>query len=594
MQLNPDQQRVVDSDDHCLVVACPGSGKTRVITTKIGALLNRHAKARICAVTFTRDAAGELSHRVVQEIGEPLFKAACRIGTFHSLAIRQLRNHNKLGKVASPYEQVTFLKRAIGLAEPGMEYEEATAVIERAKGALGTAPEQEHPVYLAYAKLLASHKVCDLYDVIRDAVRMMKSGDIHPYPVQFMLVDEFQDTDNIQLEWVLEHARAGSRITVVGDDDQSIYGWRGALGYGGMQAFMKETGAQKITLGVNYRCFEEILSSADKLIQHNGARIDKALVAGRGKGGSVRALRAGSRLDEADRVAEMIQTDCVPLKSDNPIFRYTVPAGSWAVLARNRRLLDPIEEQLQARGIQYYRPPKESFWSRAPQSLILSLLSALDGGNTGGIDHALNHGLLIKVGRSKASDAIKILHRHLEGRFDSMMSGAPIPTTDLMADEAEFILDFANKLSAWRNQILEGRYNFAIRAVASWFANLEDGEAQKERVISAGGTLCKLQGTIAVRVNALTSVSDSKGRPQGVQLQTMHGSKGLEFDKVWIVGTESTTCPSPKSPDHEEERRLMYVAMTRAKNHLVMSSELSSEPSPFVLESGHFPNAKAA
>ena len=592
MQLNPDQQRVVDSDGHCLVVACPGSGKTRVITTKIGALLKRHERARICAVTFTRDAAGELTHRVIQEVGDALFKSACRIGTFHSLAIRQLRNHNKLGKVASPLEQVTFLKRAIALGEPGMEYEEATAIVEKAKGALGSVPEQDHPIYRAYTKLLASHKVCDLYDVIRDSVKMMKSKEINPYPVQFMLVDEFQDTDNIQLEWVLEHARAGSNITVVGDDDQSIYGWRGALGYGGMQTFMHETGAEKITLGVNYRCFEEILSSADKLIQHNGARIDKALVAGRGKGGSVKAQRAGSRLHEAEQVAELIQSDCIPLTNPGPLFRYTVPTGSWAVLARNRRLLDPIEEQLQARGIQYYRPPKESFWSRAPQSLMLSLLSALDGGNTGGIDHALNHGLVVKVGKSRAADAIKIVHDQFDGGFGALMQDASISTGSLMADEGAFIMDFASKLKGWYSQVQEGRFNFAIRAVASWFAALEDGEAQKERAVSAGSTLCKLQGTITMRVNAITSLNNSKERPQGVQLQTMHGSKGLEFDNVWIVGTESTTCPSPKSPDHEEERRLMYVAMTRAKNNLIMSSEMSSDPSPFVLESGHFPSAK--
>ena len=591
MQLNPDQQRVVDTDGHCLVVACPGSGKTRVITTKLGALLRRHEKARICAVTFTRDAAGELSHRVTQEIGEPLFKSACRIGTFHSLAIRQLRNHNKLSKVATPYEQVTFLRRAIALGEPGMEYEEATAIIEKAKGALGKAPEQDHPVYLAYAKLLASHNVCDLYDVIRDSVKMMKTGEIRAYPVKFMLVDEFQDTDNIQLEWVLEHARAGSNITVVGDDDQSIYGWRGALGYGGMQSFMDATGAERITLGVNYRCYSEVLSSADRLIQHNTARIDKALVAGRGPGGSVKAVRAAGRDDEAQMVAEAIQADALPLKSNNPLFRFTVPTGSWAVLARNRRLLDPIEEELQARGIQYYRPPKESFWSRAPQSLLLSLLSALDGGNTGGIDHALNHGLMMKVGRSKATEAIKALHEQLHGRFDSLLEGTPLSTEKMMADEGAFILDFCSRIKAWRSQILEGRFNFAIRAVASWFAGLEDGEGQKERIVSAGNTLCKLNGTISMRVNAITSVSDSKERPQGVQLQTMHGSKGLEFDKVWIVGTESTTCPSPKSPDHEEERRLMYVAMTRAKNHLLMSSVMAEEPSPFVLESGHFPNA---
>lgn len=586
MQLNADQQRVVDLDGHCLVVACPGSGKTRVITTKIGALLKRHDRARICAVTFTRDSAAELSHRVSEEIGEALFKSACRIGTFHSLAIRQLRLHNRLGKVAAPHEQVTFLKRAIAMSDPRIEWEQATAIIERAKGSLKPCPEQSTPLYQAYAKLLANHRVCDLYDVIRDAVTLMQSGEIRPYPVQFMLVDEFQDTDHIQLEWVLEHARAGSSITVVGDDDQSIYSWRGALGYSGMDAFRTATNAEKITLGVNYRCREEILSSADRLIQNNEARIEKLLVAGRGRGGSVHVRRCGSREDEADMVVEEIARHTKPLREGNALFNHTVTDGSWAVLARNRRILDMVENKLQVARIQYYRPPKESSWSRPPLSIMLGLLASLDGGNTGGIDAALNHALTVRVGRSKATDAIKAIHEQLGDRFADLLHGTQISTSSMMADEGQCVAEFASRLHAWHSQILEGRLQLAIRAVAKWLCELADGDEEKERIESGCQTLCKLRGSISERVRLITSSSDSKGRPKGVQLQTMHGSKGLEFDHVWIVGTESTTVPSPKSPNYEEERRLMYVAITRAKDVLHMSSVLSQQPSPFVFETG--------
>lgn len=584
MQLNPDQRRVVESDGHCLVVACPGSGKTRVITTKIGALLGRHPGARICAVTFTRDAAGELAHRVSEEIGEALFKTSCRIGTFHSLAIRQLRNHNRLGKVASPAEQLTFLRRAIDMAEPGMEFEEATSIIEAAKGSLDTNEAQDHPLYLAYAKLLGAHNLVDLYDVIRDAVRLMRTGEVSPFPVQYMLVDEFQDTDHIQLEWVLEHARNGTNITVVGDDDQSIYSWRGALGYSGMQAFRDQTGADEITLGINYRCREEILGSADRLIRNNQARIAKVLVAGRGRGGSIDTERAADRAAEAERVLARIQDDCIALPNAGPVFRYTVPNGSWAVLARNRRLLDEVEAKLQVEGIMYYRPPKESFWSRAPQSLLLSLLSALDGGGSSGIDHALNHGLGSRFGRKRAREVTAKLHPQLAGQFDRLMHDVTPPLDGLMPDEAQFVSEFAGRLTAWRGQIDSGRFNFAIRAAAAWFGSLEDGDLQRDRIVSAGDTLCRLEGRPRARVDAITTVSSSKGRPEGVQLQTMHGSKGLEFDKVWIIGADSATIPSPKSPNLEEERRLMYVAMTRAKDRLFISSITKHQPSMYVAE----------
>ena len=285
----------MECDGHCLVVACPGSGKTRVITTKIGALLKRHPRSRIVAVTFTRESAAELTHRVTEEIGKPLFNAACRIGTFHSLCIRQLRNHNRIGKVAGPGEQVMFVKRAISMASPGMAWEEATGIIERAKGSLDGNEAQETDLYRAYAGLLSKHNVCDLYDVIRDSVRMMRTGEIRPYPAKFLLIDEFQDTDDIQLQWALEHAKAGTNVTVVGRRPEHLrlaWGarlWRYAALYRGHQG-------EHITLGLNYRCRAEILGAADIVIRHNAARIDKALVAARGPGGGVHFPTCKSRI----------------------------------------------------------------------------------------------------------------------------------------------------------------------------------------------------------------------------------------------------------------------------------------------------------
>lgn len=588
MQLNAEQRRVVECDGHCLVVACPGSGKTRVITTKIGALLQRHPRSRIVAVTFTRESAGELTHRVTEEIGEALFNAACRIGTFHSLCIRQLRNHNRLGKVASPGEQVMFVKRAMSLAAPGMSWEEATGLIEQAKGSLDTNAAQESDLYRAYADLLAKHRVCDLYDVIRDSVRLMRTGEIKPYPAKFLLIDEFQDTDDIQLQWALEHAKAGTNVTVVGDDDQSIYGWRGALGYGGMQRFLEATKGEHITLGLNYRCHAEVLGAADLVIQNNTARIEKALVAARGPGGSVRLSRHANREFEAEACVAYIDEDATSLpEGAHPLFTRTVRDGSWAVLCRNRRHLDRVEKHLQRAGIQCYRPPKESFWSRPPQNVLLSLLSSLDSSATSGFDGAIEHALSMSVKNAAARLALKHLHDQVQD-FGAFRNGTVTISYDkFMPEEAKIIADFASRVPAWRRNVEAGRYNMVIRAVADWFASFEDSDELADDVRSAGETLCRLRGNLQTRVSALTSTAgDAKGKPKGVQLHTMHGSKGLEFDKVWIIAAESSTIPSPKAGDFEEERRLMYVAMTRAKNWLMISSIITDPVSPFVAETG--------
>lgn len=586
MNLNPDQQRVVDSDHHCLVVACPGSGKTRVISTKIQALLERHPNSRVCAVTFTRDSAGELTRRVEADIGSARLNHSCRIGTFHSLAIRQLRNHGKLGKVLGPQEQMAFLRRAIGMTDPSMERDEAVAVLERAKGSLSECAEQKSDLYVAYQGLLAKNKVTDLYDVIRNSVQWMKDGSIHPFPVQFMLVDEFQDTDGLQLEWVLEHAKNGTAVTVVGDDDQSIYGWRGALGYGGMQAFMEATAAERITLGINYRCREEVLRAADHLIQCNQARIDKSLIAGRGPGGRVEAVRCASRPDEAEQAVQAIQEDCVRLVDQGGarLFNLTVPAGSWAVLARGRRLLDGVENLLQARGIQYYRPPSESFWSRTPQSFMLGLLSNLEDGGSAGIDNALNHALSSRFGRSKANHAMNNLHEQFGAGLSDLFNGGSLNLKAFMADETEIIVGLLKNLESWRQQLALGRMKLAIRGVAAWFASFESGD-DVDSITRAGETVCQLNGSLRDRVNLLLGITASqRGAPQGVQLHTMHGSKGLEFNKVWIIGADAEVIPSAKSPDYEEERRLMYVAITRAKDLLYTSSLVTTSPSPFLDE----------
>ncbi len=587
IQLNPEQQEVVDHDGHSLVVACPGSGKTRVIVVKIGHILSRNPKSRVCAVTFTRDAANELKKRLVDDIGSEIVNKRTRVGTFHSLAIRQLRAYGQIGKVASPAEQQIFVQRALASCEADITYEEAVQTIETVKSSRGPVPEEDSPLYQTYAALLKRAQVEDLYDVLKKSLTLMQQGVVPPYPVEYMLVDEFQDTDEIQLAWVLEHVKAGTRVTVVGDDDQSVYSFRRALGYQGMDRFRTATGATLIALGTNYRCRSEILSAAETLICHNQERIEKTLRAARGEGGKVSSQRYSSRTQEAEALIEAIQPSLIPFQNDS-WFTYTVPAGQWAILARNRRTLDIVEEALHARRIRYVRPPSESIWTRPPFVFFISMLRSVQSGAADGIDQTLHFS-------GFTQEHLEIVHDALRGELWRLLEGESIQKLAGLPDDiSKTLQSFSTCASGWRSQARQGNYKLAILGVAEWFADRIRKPDEKELFQSLSESVCRLNGSLAQRVNTLTLPSNGNGDeegPSGVSLMTMHGSKGLEFDNVWIIAAEDGVIPSPKNPVYDEERRLMYVGMTRAKNVLFMSSRVTEQPSPFVLESGFDPRA---
>lgn len=588
MQLNREQAQCVEADGHCLVVACPGSGKTGVIARKVAALLARHPDARICAVTFTRDAAGELTERIVKLVGEAKFKQACRVGTFHSLAIRQLRNAKLLGDIASPAQQYALVMRAMSQAKFEGVKDDAIQLIEAAKTAFGEHPALQHPLYEAYAELLSRQKLVDLYDVLRSSVQLMRTGKLPPYPVPFMLVDEFQDTDPIQFAWVMEHAKAGSAITCVGDDDQSIYAWRGALGYRGMMDFKAAAGAELITLGQNYRSHAEVLQFADRVIHADTERLPKALISARGAGGSVTMHRAGTLDHEAEMVAEEIARHAEKLPYEGGVFEWTVAPKRWAVLARNRRYLDVVESILQFRRIKYVRSASESLWNRPPFLQMVTLLRSLQTGNPDGVDSALHHCLAVQFGSQAANTTLDALHRLAGDDFTQILDGVihPEASRALVAAEMQEVASFARRCEGWRKRVANGEYRTVINVVASWLGGLEKDDRGRDLVERMGEFLAALDGSLVTRTNSLGQRDQKTGPADGVVLATMHATKGLEFDNVWIVGCNDNVIPSPKSNNLPEERRLLYVAITRAKHALHLSATTESKVTPLLSEVG--------
>lgn len=235
-ELNLQQREVAQLRQHCVAIACPGAGKTKTIATKAALLLqDRAAKnaAIVGAVTFSKDAAIELRERILKAAGAAVKKRLIA-GTFHSLAFKQLRHPGERPlDIASDGDRLGLLIRV--MQELGREgkAEDVIPTIEKIKTNFGRCDPQSEDgeLYLAYQDALARNGKIDFQDMLRLAVEGMESGTILPYPFTYLFVDEFQDTDPLQYRWIELHAKAGAIVTVVGDDDQSIYAFREALGY---------------------------------------------------------------------------------------------------------------------------------------------------------------------------------------------------------------------------------------------------------------------------------------------------------------------------------------------------------------------------
>ncbi len=218
MNLSPEQYEAVMHRGHTMVIAGPGSGKTRIQAEKCRHLL-RTQNGPIVAVTFTRDAAHELRSRILKGLGAT--PKNLNVGTFHALAIEQLKRAGKMGRLLSTSEQKAVLRRAWMSLPCEIQGDNAVEAIEHYKSSLDPVIRDEPGGWLfrRYQELLQEHGSMDFADLLLNAVRGMKDGSVAPLPARFCLIDEAQDLDETQLEWVWHHGKAGAEITIVGDDD---------------------------------------------------------------------------------------------------------------------------------------------------------------------------------------------------------------------------------------------------------------------------------------------------------------------------------------------------------------------------------------
>lgn len=556
--LNPQQREVVELRQHCVAIACPGAGKTKTIAAKAALLLSDPA-AVVGAVTFSKDAAVVLRDRILALAGDGARKRLIA-GTFHSLAFKQLGKRD----IATDGDRMGLIARVI--AELGLEWkpEEVVPVIERIKTNFGrvAAGTVDAQIYAAYQAALERNGKIDFQDMLRLAVAGMETGDIAPYRFTDLLVDEFQDTDPLQYRWVELHAKAGARVTVVGDDDQSIYGFRAALGFRGMESFASSFNAQRVVLGMNYRCYDEILSAADRVIRNNADRIPKILRADRGSGGTVATKRSDDEYADAVAAVETLH----PL----------LTAGkSCAILARTNRILDPIEAVCRSHGMPYFRASGSSVLNRPQGALMCNLLDVAEGRKQNGLDAVLGY-----MGMS--TPLLAVLHRDM-GSVLVQRQKKDLVTLGLPEDTATAYRSFMKRLSEWQEMCERRFYSLVLDGVHELMMTYAKTDQSIRAIQGTYDVLSRLSGTFAERIEYLRR-DNNKPADGALVLTTMHSSKGLEWDHVWISRAEEGVVPDEKSTE-SEERRLFYVAMTRARDGLTIATIKKNAVSRFVIES---------
>lgn len=565
-KLNPSQREVVECRDHCVAVAVPGAGKTATIAAK-AALLLSDPSMTVGAVTFSKDAAIELRDRILALAG-PAAKKRLIAGTFHSLAYKQLSSvAGKRPDIATDGERTAILTQVIQESSTEWKLEDAIAAIERLKTAFGapSLESAEGQLFAAYQEALNRNGRVDFQDLLRYAVQGMQQGNIRPYAVDVLLVDEYQDVDSHQALWTAIHARAGASVSLVCDDDQSVYGFRSALGLRGIEAFTSEFNARQIVLGINYRSHSEILSLADKVIRNNTERVVKELVSHRGPGGTVSFLRHDDEYKEAISAMEAMAA--------------AVRAGNTAaILARTNRILDPVEAVCRSHGVKYHRAAGRSILDRPESALMGNLLELIEQSRTSGLDSVLGFSGI-------GAGDLQTLHRKFAAAKDAgRIKRKELLDAGLGEEAANKYLDLTKRLTEWRALCERQFHALILDGVFEWMLKWAASDQGKRAITTTYDVLSRLNGPFSDRLEFLRR-KNNEPVADALVLTTFHSSKGLEWDHTALIRLEESVIPDEGSSE-SEERRLFYVALTRARRNMILSTAKKHPTSRFVVESG--------
>ena len=601
----PQKEAVLHLDGPLLIVAGAGSGKTKVLTSRIANII-KEKKAfpnQILAVTFTNKAAKEMQNRVSNILGSAATGLSW-LGTFHSICAKLLRKHASAANLNSNFtiidtdDQIRLIKnicKAENVDIKQLSPRFILAIIDRWKNK-GYYPSEVIinkkdiyektilPLYKVYQQKLTDLNSCDFGDLILHTVKILENysdiREIYSNNFKYILVDEYQDTNFIQSRWLNLLSEKNKNICCVGDDDQSIYSWRGAEIKNFLEFDQVYENTKVIRLEQNYRSSQNILSVASNLIANNQNRVGKTLTTTMEEGDLVQLNCFKNGKDEAIGVSDEIE------KKIKKKFSY----NNIAILVRAIFQTREFEERFLKIGMPYRILGGTKFYERAEIKDCIAYLRLIHQEK----DDLAFERIVNNPKRAIGDSTLKNIHEFAkENNLNLERAAGKMLEQNLIKPKAKIGLGFfINSLNKWRNDLEIKKSNHVkllqiVLDESGYSAMLKnkkdlDNENRIENIkelLSAMKEFDNLESFLE-HVSLATSV-DQEWDGEKVNMMTMHAAKGLEFDVVFLPGWEEGLFPHQKSIEEkgqkglEEERRLAYVGITRAKQKAIISFSMN-------------------
>ena len=600
--LNPMQRRAAETlEGPVLILAGAGSGKTRTMTYRIANLIDHGVKPwHILALTFTNKAAREMRERVERLVGGEA--ADMWIGTFHSVCVRILRRDiEKLGyqrsfTIYDEDDQARVIKngvKALNMDENRLPLKEIRGRISDAKNRMLSPDEwfqesprdyqcqQFHELYSYYEERLRAANALDFDDLLLRTLQLFVDHppvlDYYRQRFQYVHVDEYQDTNAAQYTFVHLLTRESRNLCVVGDDDQSIYGWRGA-DIRNILDFEKDyPDTQVIKLEQNYRSTANILDAANQIIAHNVGRKEKALWTDGGEGEKIHLFSAGDEREEAAWICERVRK----------LQRQNIPYAQIAVLYRMHAQSRVIEEMFTRAGIPYRIFGGTRFYDRKEVRDALAYLRVIVNPS----DDVSLARIINTPKRSIGDSTVAVLQEQARREELPLLSVINDPPSSLSSRPRKCIEEFAMllmRLTALRDTLPLSDFVEAMLKETGLKAQYEvdgndEARTRLENLMEFAGAAREFEKqaedpsleAFLENVALVTDLDQQEDAPQYVTMMTLHSAKGLEYEAVFIAGMEEGILPSIRVGANEnrleEERRLCYVGITRAKRMLFLS-----------------------
>ena len=585
-----------------MVIAGAGSGKTRVLTNRIAYLIAEKnvLESSILAITFTNKAAKEMKERIYSLVGET--SKYIWINTFHSMCVRILRQHidllgyNKNFTILDTSEQKTIIKnivKELNLSEDSYQPNNILKIISNSKNSMISVNEMKAQarfgfmknvaeIYEYYQKYLKKNSVLDFDDLMLKTIVLFEKHPevlaIYQNKFEYIHVDEYQDTNVIQYKLIKMLSEVHKNICVVGDDDQSIYSWRGACSDNIINFEKDYEDVEVIFLDQNYRSNSTILDAANAVIKNNTDRKDKALWSENKGGDKITVYSAANDKDETDDIAKKI----LDLKAQDIDYK------DIAILYRANYLSRSMENSCMAFGIPYKLIGSLKFLQRQEIRDLLAYMNVIVNKND---EFSLRRIINVPkrgIGASSMAKIDNYAEQYGLSLFEALKNIDMIGVSKKIITNIHLLTQLIEKYSQTEQYSIEdlivgiykdSGYESMLKESADAYA--ESRIENISELVSSAKQFSSMNDNLIDFISemSLTSDADDENEDDSVVLSTVHAAKGLEYRVVFIMGLEENLFPSIRDAESsedernkmEEERRLAYVAITRAKEKLFMS-----------------------